>query len=239
MLQSLRGNSDVGGEVTWINNDNTIHTATAGNLTVDANAVGFDYPNGFDSSIFSPGAEFSYKFEKAGTYPYFCTVHAWMVGIVNVEGETTDDHHEDGEMHEKSLEDVMATITHGDAIRGSPLSIDVKVTELDGGKLEHVNFKVMAKQGNEIIYESEKEHAHEGMATIQTGPLPMDASDEMPIDITVELLGFGIDEITGPSGKLAEKQVVPEFGTIAMMILAISIVSIIAITARSRIIPRI
>jgi len=37
---------------------------------------------------------------------------------------------------------------------------------------------------------------------------------------------------------MGETQVVPEFGTIAVMILGISIISIIAVTARSKVIPR-
>jgi predicted secreted protein with PEFG-CTERM motif len=44
--------------------------------------------------------------------------------------------------------------------------------------------------------------------------------------------------MTGPVGKVTTKQVVPEFGTIAMMILAVSIISIVAVTAKSKVIPR-
>ncbi|RNJ80421.1 MAG: PEFG-CTERM sorting domain-containing protein [Nitrosopumilus sp. B06] len=53
--------------------------------------------------------------------------------------------------------------------------------------------------------------------------------------------GFGLpgEEFTGPIGTMTQKQVVPEFGSIAMMILAVSIISIVAITAKSRIVPRI
>ena len=77
---------DVGGEVTWTNSDTTLHFVSAGDLSTDPNMVGVDYPNGFDSGIVNPGTEFSHKFEEAGTYQYFCTVHPWMKGIVYVEG---------------------------------------------------------------------------------------------------------------------------------------------------------
>ena len=42
-------------------------------------------------------------------------------------------------------------------------------------------------------------------------------------------------------GEIATKQVVPEFGTIAAMILAVAIISVIAVSARSRLstMPRI
>ena len=67
----------------------------------------------------------------------------------------------------------------------------------------------------------------------------MAASDDNPVDVSVEFLGFGIDKpFTGPIGQMEEAQVVPEFGTIAMMILGVAIVSIIAISAKSRVIPR-
>jgi len=76
--------------------------------------------------------------------------------------------------------------------------------------------------------------------THTTMALPVDASSTMPVDVTVTFNGFGIDPpFTGPIGEDSTMQVVPEFGTIAMMILGVGIVSIIAISAKSRVIPRI
>ncbi|MGH9999313.1 MAG: cupredoxin domain-containing protein [Nitrosopumilaceae archaeon] len=82
---------DVGGEVTWTNDDTAAHTATSGNPT--------DGPDGvFDSSLFGPGKTFTHKFEEAGTFNYFCMVHPWMLGVVTVQGETIE---EEGEMMEE------------------------------------------------------------------------------------------------------------------------------------------
>ena len=55
--------------------------------------------------------------------------------------------------------------------------------------------------------------------------------------------GFGIPgegDFTGPVGQVATQQVVPEFGTIAAMILGVAIISIIVISAKSKlsIMPR-
>ncbi|MCH7560855.1 MAG: PEFG-CTERM sorting domain-containing protein, partial [Thaumarchaeota archaeon] len=62
------------------------------------------------------------------------------------------------------------------------------------------------------------------------------------IDIEIVSLGIGPpnaeDDWTGPTGTVATTQIVPEFGTIAMMVLAVAIISIIAVTAKSRVIPR-
>jgi len=162
------------------------------------------------------------------------------------DGDMHMDDTKDGDMHmmddmmmPSSLDQIMATITPDtEATKGSPMSIEVAITDMDGNALKHVNFKVTAMQGDQTIYQSELEHEHEGVGTVMTAPLQVDPAD-MPVDITVEFLGFGVDEITGPSGELATAQVVPEFGTIAMMILGVAIISIIAVTAKSRVIPRI
>ncbi len=68
---------DVGGVVTWSNDDSAAHTVTAGGAA--------DGPSGvFDSSLFMAGTTFSHTFESAGEFPYFCMVHPWMNGIVIV-----------------------------------------------------------------------------------------------------------------------------------------------------------
>ena len=68
---------DVGGEVTWENNDTAAHTTTSGSA--------IDGPDGvFDSSLIMAGSSFSHTFDSAGTYDYFCMVHPWMEGVVIV-----------------------------------------------------------------------------------------------------------------------------------------------------------
>ena len=67
----------VGGDVIWSNVDSAAHTVTSGNPS--------DEPGGvFDSSLFMAGTTFSHTFEEAGTYEYFCMVHPWMRGIIQV-----------------------------------------------------------------------------------------------------------------------------------------------------------
>jgi plastocyanin len=64
-------------KVTWTNDDTAAHTVTSGK---DASSDGI-----FDSSLLPAGKTFSFTFEKAGQYPYFCVVHPWMKGSVTVE----------------------------------------------------------------------------------------------------------------------------------------------------------
>ncbi len=75
---------DVGGEVTWSNDDTAAHTVTAGSAA--------DGPSGvFDSNLFVAGTSFSHTFEEEGEFPYFCMVHPWMTGIVIVGNSEKDE----------------------------------------------------------------------------------------------------------------------------------------------------
>ena len=102
---------------------------------------------------------------------------------------------------------------------------------------EHVNYDIMAVQNDVEVLMMEGAHEHQGMGSHMTDPLPTDD----PVDITITFQGFGIDELTGPVGEmLTFAQIVPEFGTIAALVLAVAIVSIVVVSAKSRlsIIPR-
>jgi len=67
----------VGGQVIWNNVDTAAHTVTSGNPADGADGK-------FDSSIFMSGTTFSNTFDEVGEYEYFCMVHPWMKGIVQV-----------------------------------------------------------------------------------------------------------------------------------------------------------
>ncbi len=62
----------VGATVTWTNSDDIPHTA------VSTEGV-------FKSKVMDTDEKFSYTFTKAGTYPYFCSVHPKMTGKVVVQ----------------------------------------------------------------------------------------------------------------------------------------------------------
>ncbi len=66
----------VGETVTWSNDDTAAHTVTSG-TPPDADGT-------FDSSLFMAGTTFEHTFDEAGTYDYFCMVHPWMTGTVQV-----------------------------------------------------------------------------------------------------------------------------------------------------------
>ena len=166
------------------------------------------------------------------------------------DGSMMDDKMKDGSMMDDKmmpmmmdLDQIMAEIKTGDGMANEPMTIDLTMTDLDGNGIEHITYNIKATQGSEVILDEEG-HMHKGtmMNSHATAALPMDASDSMPVVISVESVGFGHDELyVDVPGEIATKQVVPEFGTIAAMILAVAIISVIAVSARSRlsIMPRI
>ena len=66
-----------GDTVRWSNDDTAAHTVTSGSPS--------EGPDGnFDSSLIMSGSVYEFTFEQTGSYDYFCMVHPWMTGIVQV-----------------------------------------------------------------------------------------------------------------------------------------------------------
>ena len=215
-----------GGTVTWENTDTAAHTATAGSAV--------DGPSGvWDSSLVMAGGSYSVTLDDAGTYPYFCMVHPWMSGTVIVEAEAAhgDDHA--GEMEEmghgddhaaKGIEDISdqftASVTSGVIHHiGANSDDDTLLVHLfgadDDGELKIILNKDIITpfdDGSYFVLVDNEEVDFEQMGRILH--IEYEAGAE-----TIEIVG---------------SHVVPEFGTIAMIILAVAIVSIIAITAKTR-----
>ena len=64
----------IGTTVTWVNRDDIPHTV-----------VSTDDPKTFKSKVLDTDEKFSFTFSKAGTYPYFCSIHPKMTGKVTVQ----------------------------------------------------------------------------------------------------------------------------------------------------------
>jgi plastocyanin len=61
----------VGATVTWTNRDDIPHTSVS-------------TEGAFKSKVMDTDEKFSYTFTKAGTYPYYCSIHPKMTGQVVV-----------------------------------------------------------------------------------------------------------------------------------------------------------
>lgn len=61
----------VGATVTWTNRDDIPHTSVS-------------TEGAFKSKVMDTDEKFSYTFTKAGTYPYYCSIHPKMTGQIVV-----------------------------------------------------------------------------------------------------------------------------------------------------------
>lgn len=61
----------VGQTVSWTNTDHEAHTVTAAN-------------GSFDSGPIAYGSTWRWIFARPGTFPYFCTLHPGMHGVIIV-----------------------------------------------------------------------------------------------------------------------------------------------------------
>ena len=68
---------NAGDTVEWVNVDTAAHTVTGGSPANGPSGV-------FDSSLVIASANYSFTFDDAGSYDYFCMVHPWMLGSVTV-----------------------------------------------------------------------------------------------------------------------------------------------------------
>ena len=75
-LQARKGDT-----ITWINNDSSPHTITSG-VTDHLNYSG----KVFNSGILAPGQSYSFKIPNDiwSAYYYFCSIHPWMTGKIDV-----------------------------------------------------------------------------------------------------------------------------------------------------------
>ena len=210
---------EVGAIVTWENTDTAAHTATAGSAT--------DGPSGvWDSSLIMVGNSYSYTTDTAGTFDYFCMVHPWMSGTLIVEEAGAADAAAAAEaaataaMAAPSIDAADYINTSGASVTSITANADddsviIAIDADDDGELSvtlHSKVITAFDDGTYFVLIDNEEVEFDQSGNSLT--IPYEAGNER-----VEIVG---------------SHAVPEFGTIAMIILAVAIVSIIAITAKTR-----
>jgi len=225
----------MGGTVTWDNTDTAAHTATAG--------AAADGPSGvWDSSLIMAGGSFSYTAATAGTFDYFCMVHPWMVGSVMVSSEESHDDMEGMEQSEEKHMEGMEGTEHSDehAASGVEDLSDQFTTTLTSGVIHHIGGNT--DDSTLLVHLFGADDDGELEITLNSDIItPFDDGTYFVL-VNGEEAEFSQDgnDLTIPFEAGTEKieivgsVVVPEFGTIAMIVLAVAIVSIIAITAKTR-----
>jgi len=224
---------DVGGKVIFSNTDTAAHTFTAGTAA--------EGPSGaFDSSLVVAGSSYEWTPTTAGEFPYYCMVHPWMAGLIVVQEAGTDGH-DDGQTDDGMHTDATATgmLSDGTTVSimtSAPTSGEKMEIAVEFANSEHVNYDIVATQNGEVVLNDMATHHHDGKGVHETTAL----SSSDPIEVTITFQGYGVeDPKTGPIGEqVVFSNIVPEFGTVAMMILAVAIISIVAVTAKTRVIPR-
>ena len=222
---------DTGGEAMWHNVDTMAHTVSSGTAAEGPDGI-------FDSSLVAAGGMFSYKFEEAGTYDYFCMVHPWMTGIVTVSAE-----HE--EMEEMGHDEMggMEGMEHSDehATSGVEDLSDQFTTTATSGVIHHIAGN--SDDDTLVVHLFGADDDGELKITLNRDIItPFDDGSYFVLinseEVEFEQMGntLHIDYVAGTEKiEIVGSHVIPEFGTIAMIVLAVAIISIVAITAKTKI----
>ncbi len=198
----------VGDSVVWKNADTAVHTVTSGTSDEGPDDI-------FDSRMMSPGEGFPHEFSEPGNYPYYCLLHPWMIGeVIVTEGYSVipgvGKDVGDGSIFfdvEYSFNRILSTATVDEDGKSITLDI-VGVTKSDDNNLEIVLPPALVS-GPFVVFVDDEivefEHTYDGDISILI--IPSEANSE-----TITIVGT---------------TVVPEFGTVVMAVMIISISMII------------
>ena len=207
----------LGDSILWKNADTAAHTVTSGNVQEGPDDI-------FDSSLFGPGKSFSHKFTEIGHFDYYCLLHPWMDGTIMVTAGYS------------IIPNVGKLAGDGSTF----FNVEYDFNRLLGTPLIDIEQKSITF---EIVGEPQSEN-HDLELRLPLGLIDgkfliwidgekiSNFEQVTEDDVNVVFLTVDVDSelltIIGTS-------VVPEFGTIGIMILLISIISMIALSQKSRI----
>jgi len=248
--------ANVGDTITFLNGDDAAHTSTSGTPVTGPDGV-------WDSGLQQAGVDYSFKADAAGTFDYFCMVHPWMTGQLQILPEGTDvtdnvasyygqtvDQTESiiygdntPEVSEKdpgAINEVFANIVTSDGTKDSPLTIEVEFMESDGFVINHVNYDIKISQNDKVIFAEEDAHRHLFKYPVHTtAPLEYDPKD-YPVDIDVTFQGIGhfigtLNEnaILGVDGPVGQTSTFQVVPEFGVVVSLVLVVSIVAVIAFS------
>ena len=228
-----------GTTVTWKNTDTAIHYVCSGKPSDDQCGTVFE------GDGIKPGKTFQFTFANAGTFDYFCSVHPWMTGQVIVAAATSSggDNNTSGmtTLTAKASDGTTVAISTSGPVNGQPLSIAISFTGASGSKINHQNYAISVTQDGNNVLSNSAGHTHTG-DDIQTSSTNLSSAD--PIDVQITLNGIGLPTVdpatwTGVKGEtLSFTHIVPEFGPVASIVLAIAVMSMVVFVAKTRGIPK-
>ena len=235
----------IGGTVTWENGDTAAHTSTAGSATEGPSGV-------WDSSLIMAGSSFSHTFDAEGTFDYFCMVHPWMAGTVIVEAEAAEEEVHEEEVHEEEVHEEKAEVVYEKI--APTMSVGSTTTTGGSGAGDMTDLLHWNISGGDVL----SMHVDEGNASLV---IDMTSYNDGELFVALDETYIGSDDgtffvivggeesndyeqagndlfISFPAGtesiEIVGSYAVPEFGTIAMIVLAVAIVSIIVLTTKTK-----
>ena len=235
----------IGGTVTWENGDTAAHTSTAGSATEGPSGV-------WDSSLIMAGSSFSHTFDAEGSFDYFCMVHPWMAGTVIVEAEAAHEEEVYEEVHEEEVHEEQAEVVYEKI--APTMSVGSTTTTGGSGPGDMTDLLHWNISGGDVL----SMHVNEDNASLV---IDMTSYNDGELFVALDETYIGSDDgtffvivggeesndyeqagndlfISFPAGtesiEIVGSYAVPEFGTIAMIVLAVAIVSIIVLTTKTR-----
>lgn len=204
----------VGDTIVWSNADTAFHTVTSGSETDGLDGL-------FDSKEFAPGKSFTYKFSEIGHYPYYCTLHPWMTGTIIVTSGYS------------IIPNVGKQVGDGTTFFNVEYDFSrLLSTAIIDEEQKSITFEIIgdAKSENHDLELRLPSGLVDGQFTIWVdGEKISDFENIQEGDLNVLFMSLTADSkiltIVGTS-------IVPEFGTITLTILGVSIVSMIVLSQR-------
>ena len=163
-----------------------------------------------------------------------------ILGVAPAFGQTTNEVSGMIMLSAKASDGTTVTINTDDPTSGQPLTLGISFTDATGNKIHHQNYAIDITQDNTNVLSDLAGHTHTGDdVQVTTNLLSSD-----PIDIQITLKGVGLPNTdpstwTGVKGEtLSFTHIIPEFGPVASIVLAIAILSVVVFAAKTRVIPR-
>lgn len=213
-----------GDSITWHNADTAFHTITS----VSASSIetgDFEVDGLFDSGFFTAGKSYTRQFNDLGDFYYFCSIHPYMNGVVHVIKNPGSVKTVDGVASGYSDDGLGFKIKY---ILDTNLQNAVHVNPDE----KTLTFTISGDTENEQLTLILPIKLIENPNTVWVDGDVVDF--EMEDTATGKKLIIPISPYSKEI-KVMGAKVIPEFGSVAMLILVISIMSILGLSQRSKI----
>ena len=117
-------------------------------------------------------------------------------------------------------------------VANNSLHFEIFFLDSNSSPIQNINYSVEATQNKHQVMNSNG-YSENGFVNLST--LPLSSNEQITVNVTINGIGLPEDENNwnGPKGQVIMFNVVPEFGTMVMMILIISIISSIVLSRRA------